>query len=155
VTNEVRSLSESRSHIPGMRLALETCRSMVAINTWSDPPPWGSCGAHGEARIILAAEVGRGHAGPPPLIRGLHPLGWRIRLRCRIYPRQRKNFSVRSPRATFGKSCSGTRLTYIKFRGGERYVEVTLGGQVAEERIAAATYKRRGRNGKRILVGIE
>jgi hypothetical protein len=49
----------------------------------------------------------------------------------------------------------GTRLTYIKFRGGERYVEVTLGGEAAEERIAAAAYKRRCRNGKRNLVGIE
>jgi hypothetical protein len=46
-------------------------------------------------------------------------------------------------------------VTYIKFRGGERYAEVTLGGEPAEERIAAAAYKQRCPNAKRILVGIE
>jgi hypothetical protein len=46
-------------------------------------------------------------------------------------------------------------VTYIKFRGGERYAEVMLGGEPAEERIAAAAYEQRCPNGKRILVGIE
>jgi hypothetical protein len=46
-------------------------------------------------------------------------------------------------------------ITYVRFRGGERYAEVTLGGGPAEERIAAAAYEQRCPDGKRILVGIE
>ena len=46
-------------------------------------------------------------------------------------------------------------ITYVYFRGDERYAEVTLGGEPAEERIAAAAYQQRCSNGKRILVGIE
>ena len=61
MTNELRLPSEALPHSQGVSAALETGRSMVAISTWDDPPPWGSCDAPRGARALRRPADGRAH----------------------------------------------------------------------------------------------